>query len=159
MLQLINRIKTARFLAISAFCAIAFSFSTKPGGEGFEIYLNNKLVMQRFGNEMNKVQTLVLDPAAADAALTIKYHHCGKVGKNRYSTIKNDQDKILKEWRYTDVTYAYGAMDCKVKDIITLQKAGAGQLRLYYASSELPNGRQLATIAVSKESKSKNLTR
>ena len=46
-------IKKAAILLMMAFTL--FSFSTLPGGEGFEVYLNNKIIMQRFGNQLSQL--------------------------------------------------------------------------------------------------------
>ncbi len=128
-----------------AICATLFSFINRPGGEGFEIYLNNKVVLQQFGKEMNSVKNLQLTQSSATDKLTIKYHHCGRIGKNRVVTVKDAQNKVLKEFRYVDVATPVAAMTVDVKDILTLKKAN-NQLKLYYSSSELPNGRMLALI-------------
>jgi hypothetical protein len=137
-------------------CFTLFSFTDHKGGEGFEIFLNNKLVLQQFGNQVNNVKSLQLDQFSANDELIIKYYHCGKVGKNRSITIKDGQNKILKEWHFADVETANAAMTCKVKDIPGLKKGnGTVTLNLYYSSSELPKGRQLASIVA----ESKNLAR
>lgn len=137
-------IKKAAILLMMAFTL--FSFSTLPGGEGFEVYLNNKIIMQRFGNQLNSPQTIQLSDASANDEITIKYHHCGRVGKNRVLTIKDGQDKVLKEIRFADVNVPVSGMSCKVKDIISLKKDNNNILKLYYSSTELPNGRLLASI-------------
>lgn len=132
---------------VMAVASIAFfSFTNKPGGEGFEIYLNNKVVLQQFGSKMDDIKSLLVNQGSADQ-LSIKYHHCGRAGKNRTVTVKDSQNKILKEWKYADVKDAYAAMNCNVKDITVLKKQN-GALKLYYSSSELPNGRLLALIEV-----------
>lgn len=138
-------------------CASLFSFTTRVsevvssrinfGGEGFEIYINDKLVLQQFGKEMNSVKSLQLDQSQSSGQLAIKYYHCGQAGKNRMISIKDEQDKILKEWHFTDAGKGDGKMCCSVKDIFALPKLKAGmKLNLYYASAELPNGRLLAII-------------
>lgn len=137
-------IKKAAILLMMAFTL--FSFSTLPGGEGFEVYLNNKIIMQRFGNQLNSPQSIQLSDAAANDEITIKYHHCGRVGKNRVLTVKDSQDKMLKEIRFADVNVPVSGMSCKVKDIISLKKGNNNILKLYYSSTELPNGRLLASI-------------
>ncbi len=148
MLPIISKAKTAIMLALPIlFTTLLSSFSVKPGGEGFEIYLDNKLVMQRFGKDINTVQNLQLDQQFANAQLTVKYHHCGRVGKNRIITIKDGQDKTLKEWRFKNVQDAYASMGCNVKDILSLKKTSS-TMKLYYSSTELPKGRLLASIVI-----------
>lgn len=126
-----------------------FSFCSNPGGEGFEISLNNKVVLQQFGSNMDDVKSLRVNGNAANGQLTIKYHHCGRVGKNRTVTIKDSQNKLVKEWKFADVKDAYAPMNCTIKDIIALKKQNGGALKLYYSSSELPNGRLLAFLELS----------
>ena len=126
--------------------ATLLSFSPKPGGEGFEIFLNNKVLIQRFGSDINTINSLQLNQSAASDQLIIKYHHCGKVGKNRIITVKDGQNNVLKEFRYADVSTPVAAMSLPVKDILGLKKGNANTLKLYYTSSELPNGRVLANI-------------
>ena len=136
--------KSGLFMAAIITIVSLLSFSYKPGGEGFEIYLNNKLLVQRFGQEMNTVQTISLDDLTPNDQLRVRYHHCGKAGKNRQITIRNNDNKILKEWKYTDRDVA-SSMICPLNDILSLKKANA-TLKLYYSSGELPEGRQLAAI-------------
>ncbi len=137
---------TSRTLALAVTVAMLASFTAKPGGEGFEIYLNNKIVLQQYGNEMNTVKSLQLNQSSADDKLTIKYHHCGKIGKNRVVTIKDGQNKVLKVFRFTDAPVPVSAMSVQVKDILDLKKGSNSTLNLYYSSSELPGGRMLAAI-------------
>lgn len=122
------------------------SFSSKFGGEGFEISLNSKVVVQRFGNDMNTVKSLQLNQSSSNDQLTIKYHHCGKVGKNRVVTIKDGQNNVLKEFRYSDATTPVAAMALPVNDILKLKKGSNSSVKLYYSSSELPAGRMLVSI-------------
>jgi hypothetical protein len=134
--------KTMMLVAISA---TLFSFSPKPGGEGFEISMNNKVLIQRFGTDINTLNSLPLTQAATNDQLIIKYYHCGKVGKNRMITIKDGQNNVLKEFHYADGQSTQSAMSLPVKNILELKKSNTG-LKLYYSSSELPNGRLLTSI-------------
>jgi hypothetical protein len=136
-------IKTMMLVAISA---TILSFSPKPGGEGFEISLNNKIMLQRFGNEMNSIQSLQLNQLGINDQLTIKYYHCGKTGKNRIITIRDGQNNLLKEFHYRDAASVSDAMELPVKDILSLKKGSSITVKLFYASSELPNGRMLTSL-------------
>jgi len=135
----------SKTMALLAICTAFVAFSPKPGGEGFEIYLNNKVILQQYGSDINTAKSLQLPQASADDKLVIKYHHCGRVGKNRIVTIRDGQNKILKEFRFADSPAPVSAMSIKVKDITSLKK-GTGNLKLYYTSTELPNGRMLASL-------------
>ena len=148
---MLSFIKSKIVLLAALVTASTILLSFKPaGGEGFEIYLNNKLVMQRFGNQINDVQELQLDRPGPDDKLVVKYHHCGKVGKNRIITIRNENNEVLKEWRYADAATPVSAMSCRMNEIMSLEKIKASELKLYYSSSELPKGRQLASISFRK---------
>lgn len=140
----------AKAFALLLISTALFSFTSLPGGEGFEVYLNNKLVLQCYGNQMNTPQVLrFTEGFSAKDELSIKYHHCGKVGKNRVLTVRNEDDKILKEIRFADSDNASAAMHCKVTEILGLKKGDNSVLKLYYASSELPRGRLLASLVTS----------
>lgn len=150
-------------LLMAALSLTLFSFTIKisrtvfgsmatAGGEGFEIYLNNKLVLQQFGKEMNTVKTLYLDQRTGNGELAIRYFHCGRSGNNRVVMIKDEQRNVLKEWRFNNVKDASAKMCCNVKEILSLPKLKAGKkLNLFYASSEIPEGRLLAILAPANE--------
>ena len=128
-------------------CAALFSFSSKKGGDSFEIMLNGKRVLQQFVYASKGVQTIQLAATSDNDKLDIYYSHCGQVGKNRYITIKNEKDQPIKVWKFADAVDKNGAMSFKLKDILSLRKNKTDKLNLFYNSSELPAGRTLATIA------------
>ena len=68
----------SKTLAFVAFLATLFSFTPNFGGEGFEISLNGKVVLQQFGKEMEVLKTIQLNSASPDDKLTIqrqdRYH-------------------------------------------------------------------------------------
>ena len=138
----------SKIFALVAIAATLLSFkaNSPAGGEGFEIYVNGKVVIQRFNKEVEVVKTLQLNPAAPGDKITFRYYHCGLVGKNRFVTIKNADGSPLKVWYYTDAAAPAGDMSCTVKDLLSLQKNKSGTLKIFYSSSELPKGRQLVDI-------------
>jgi hypothetical protein len=143
----------SKSLTMFAIAVTLLSFSTNPskaykfGGEGFEILLNGKVVLQQFGKDMNVVKNLRLSAASPGDKLTVRYHHCGQAGKNRTITVKDPQNKLLKEWRFNDVQRAAADMSCPMQDLLTLKKGTENIFKLYYSSDELPAGRQLALIS------------
>ena len=109
----INYQPTILFVLLLALSGVLFSFSVKTveaissyksnfGGEGFEVYLNDKLVLQQYGEKMNIVKTVELDQSAGNGELAIRYYHCGRPGKSRVVTIKDEKNVVLKEWRFGD---------------------------------------------------------
>ncbi|HEY6502341.1 MAG TPA: hypothetical protein VIZ28_00070 [Chitinophagaceae bacterium] len=159
MQQITRRTKAIVAMTFITLSLILSSFSSNKGGEGFEIYLNNKVVLQQFGNQMNTVKSIHLDQRFSNDQLVIKYHHCGQVGKNRSIVIRDAENKTLKEWKFANVSatnlVSDAAMACKVKDILSLQKNNPGKLSLYYSSNELPKGRLLANIVTEGLAKTK----
>lgn len=135
--------KTFALVAIAA-TLLSFTANSPAGGEGFEIFVNGKVVLQRFNKEVEVVKTLQLNPAAPGDKISFRYYHCGQVGKNRLVTIKNADGSPLKVWSYTNA--ATGDMSCTVKDLLSLQKAKSSALKIFYSSSELPKGRELVDI-------------
>ena len=68
-----------RAMMLVATAAALLSFSYNFGGEGFEILLNGKPLLQQFGKDMNSVKNLQLSQVLATDKLTIRYYHCGRV--------------------------------------------------------------------------------
>jgi hypothetical protein len=124
------------------------SFSEPKGGDHFEIWLNNKMVIQQFLHGDKQLKTLVLQESNYNDNLVIKYSHCGKTGRDRSITLKDAQDRVVKSWTYSNATGSNMAMSCPVKEIMDLQKTkGNLTLRLFYTSAELPNGYLLVAVA------------
>ena len=128
-------------------CATLFSFSSKTGGDSFEIILNGKRVLHQLVYASKGVQTIQLTQTSDNDKLDIYYNHCGQVGKNRYIAIKNEKDEPIKVWKFADAVDKNGAMSFNLKDILSLRKNKTDKLNLFYSSSELPAGKTLATIA------------
>lgn len=147
-----NRI-AAKTLALLALCATLFSFSSYRGGDSFSIYLNNKLVFEQHVSMKEGVKSFELGKANYNDQLSIFYSHCGKPGQGRSIAIKDENNKTLKEWKFGDGTSSKSSMNCKVGDILDLQKNKEGKLQLYYSSKELPKGHLLAAIVVGEKGK------
>jgi hypothetical protein len=129
-----------------AFAALSLSSFTSPkGGECFEIYQDSKLVLQRCGKDIEKVQTISLSNTAG-SELTVKYFHCGQAGKDRVLALKSSDGKLLKEWKFTNTSDNNYAMKCGVKEIFSVKVANQSGLKLYYTSTEKPEGKLLAII-------------
>jgi len=136
----------SKSIAVLAVAFALLSFSSPFGGEGFEISVNGKVVLQKYGKNINDAQTINLSDNSLNDKLTIRYYHCGKVAKNRFITIKDGEDNAIKVWRFKDAETATGDMSCSVKDVLSLSKGGNTIFKIYYASSELPEGRMLTKL-------------
>jgi hypothetical protein len=138
----------SKAFALVAIAATLFSFTTNFGGEGFEILVNGKAVLQKFGGDLDKVNVLQLGKTQSTDKLTFRYYHCGRVGKNRIVTIKDGKDNVVKVWQFKDVPTPVGDMSCTMQDLLSLQKNGNTTFKIWYSSSELPKGRQLVSVVL-----------
>ena len=142
--------KAKQFLTmvlLAAASSFIYSFVTPMGGEGFEIYLDNKLVLQQFNREMKEKKNIQLTAANSKSELKVKYYHCGMAGKSRTLQLKNADQKTLKQWQFDNSEGKNFAISVAVKDILSSQEqAGSSTIYLYYSSKEAPQGRLLAGI-------------
>ena len=136
-------------------CSFAF-FSFTPnkwGGEGFRIYLDDKLVTEKYGSDILTANTITLNETTAQSKISVQYFHCGKVGKNRIVTLKDMNDKIVKEWKFLDDKSPAPLMHCRVTNLSHQLTGKTRALKLYYSSTELQTERLLAKLEM-KSSKS-----
>ncbi len=131
-------------------CSILFSFSaTMPGAHSFQVYLDNKLVIDQYVNSKMAAPKLLLDPVENHDQLIVKYNECGRTVTGRTITIKDGNDKVLKYWRFEGSSTGYeNPMAFRVKDITALKQKGRNSLKLYYSSKEFPEGQQIANLVI-----------
>lgn len=144
--------KKIRTILLLALATSLFAFSSKFGGESYQIYLNKKLLVKEFVSMNHATQSFSLDKSTYNQEVDIYYSHCGQVGKDRTITIKDD-NKVLKQIHYADFTGKNSGMSFHVSDFVNWDKRPADQLSIYYSSKEIPNGRLLATINLMGESR------
>jgi hypothetical protein len=143
MKQLLKQAAALLFLATGL--TVFSSFTSPTGGECFEIHQDGKLVLQRCGKDIDKVQTINLSNTAS-SELTVKYFHCGQPGKDRVLALKTNDGVLLKEWKFTNTSGRNYEMTCGVKEILSVTVANSSNLKLYYTSAEKPEGKLLAVI-------------
>lgn len=132
-------------LAAITITIILSSFSSAPGGEGFEVYKNNTLLLQQFGNNMKNIKTLSLDNIRPTDKLTIKYFHCGKTGKNRHIIVRGGNNAELKNWQYANMISKDEGMSFHPADIIRNNK-NTDKVNVYYTSEEMPEEKLLVML-------------
>jgi len=143
----------ASFLMLCFFTCLS-SFLNKMGGDSFEVYINKKLAIQQYVARGEAVKSLQLDQTNYNDEIEVYYSHCGQTGTGRVISLRDNQNKVLKEWRFQDTPGAKTSMTCNVKDILSMQKLNGGStLQLYYFSHELPGGRLLAAIVAGNAAK------
>lgn len=139
----------AKSIALITFSLTLFSISAFAGGDSYTIYLNNKLILKEYVYRASlTLKDLQLNQSNANDMLVINYNHCGTVGKGRSIAIKDEQGKVLKEWKFADAEGSDAGMRIPVKDLLVLEKnSGKNALNIYYYSSQLlPKGKALASI-------------
>lgn len=136
---------TARTVVLASLFITAFAFTSKAGGDVFEIYLNNKLLVRQFMHEPLDLKTLALTQANINDELVVYYNHCGTVGKGRSIAVKDPKGNIIKQWKFADTKDKKGPMTIAVRELLQLEKK-SGQLNMYYTSQELPKGQLLTAF-------------
>ncbi len=151
MKQLIGKPKKAFLLAICGFCMFILSSSAPYGGDSFEIYLNQKLVIQQALHADKSVKELSLQTNNYNDQLKVSFSHCGKIGEGRSLALKGKDNRVVKQWKFADGTSSSRYMSFSVKELIDVQKANAAEkLNLVYSSKELPKGYILASVNIGK---------
>lgn len=142
--------KSLLMLSVLAIVSFFCSFTSPAGGEGFEIYLDNRLVIQQFNQDMKNLKLLPLNASNASSELKVKFYHCGMIGKNRSLSLKDAKNTVLKQWQFSNEAGKNFAISVPVNEVLALQKkAGNPTLYLYYSSREVSAGRLLAGIVSS----------
>jgi hypothetical protein len=147
--------KNLRFLAYGILGVIVslaiFSFGTPAGADNFQIYLDKKLVVQEFVHLIKKPQTINLQAAHQNSQIDVYYNHCGELGKSRTIVLKDNQNRVLREFHFKD---GNKFMTCKVSAFVDFKKKDAiPAIHLYYAAKQSPEPRLLANIMVNASDK------
>lgn len=139
-------VKAFSFAALSL-----ITFIAKAGGDSYQIYLNNKLILKQYVVQPLNIKSLQLDKANFNDQLVIIYSHCGQTGKGRSIAIKDNNGKILKEWKFANATGSNETMVIPAKELLQLAKNNTiTHLTLYYTAQQLPKGRMLTSVDLGK---------
>jgi hypothetical protein len=142
-----TNIKKMMLFGLMAATVMLFSFISPRGGESFEIYLNGKMIVQQAVYSDKSVRSVQLTSTSPNDKLEVYYNHCGQTGKNRAISIKDENGKILKIWKFADAS-GRSAMTIVLKDIYGVEKPGQNKFSIFYSSKELPDGRSLAMVSL-----------
>lgn len=142
--------------AIAGISILLMSFSSFPGGDKFEIYINNKLILEQYVAMKTGPKFLTLHASNYNDKIEVFYSHCGKTGTDRKIVIRDANNKIIRKWEFANATNGNNIMSWKVREIMDLQNRKDHQdLRLFYQSNEIPQERLLATIVMANRSYAK----
>lgn len=144
--------KNILFSWVGALFGVALSFvlsgfSATTGAHSVQVYLDNKLVIDQYINQKAVAAKLDLERAENQSQLIVKYSECGRTVTGRKITIKDNDDKVLKEWKFEEPSAGFQeSMPCPVKDILALKTKKSNTLKLYYSSNDFPQGQQIAYL-------------
>lgn len=127
------------------------SFVAMPGAHSFQVYFDSKMVADQYvGASKTPTPRLIVDGSEKITDLVVRYNECNKpVSGGRTLTIKDENDKFLKEWKFEGATQGLkDPMVCKMKDVLGLAKGKAATLKLYYSSNEFTEGTQIAYLII-----------
>jgi hypothetical protein len=143
MKQKLNR----RFISLLSFAILSLSsFALRPGGDIYEIYLNNQLLTKQYSTHPLGMKTLHLSKANAADRLVVFYLHCGTIGKARKLYLRNDAGQVMKEWKFTDASGKDEGMVIPVKEILQVEERANSALSLFYSSNLMPEGKSLTAL-------------
>jgi hypothetical protein len=132
---------------LAVFCLSLISFSPRPGGENYRIYINKKLVMEKFVSNNMTAAYMTLTQGNVNDKIEIMYNHCGQTGTSRHIVLKDENNRVVKDLKFADAKGADIMMSFQAKEILSLQKGDKPpRLKLYYSSKEMPSGKLLATL-------------
>jgi hypothetical protein len=138
--------KKVLICVLLASALVNLSFTARFGLDGYEIYLNNKLLLKQYVNQPLNLRVLNLDKAKETDQLQIVYRHCHKdngPGTGRSITLRDENGNTLREWHFTDASQ----MTIGIKDLLQAAKKAAGrELSLVYLSRELNKGEMLSSV-------------
>ena len=154
MLKINRKSIGAKALVLLALFATLTSFSGNWGGDSYQVYVNGKLILEQYVHNQKGVKTIALQQANTNDQVSIVYSHCGASGKSRTISVRDANNKVLKQWTFDDAATGTktAMMSCKAVEILNVKKtSGLDRLNLFYTSKELPEGKLLAYIITARD--------
>ena len=135
-----------------ALCSILFAFSGLTGAHNVQVYLDDELVIDHYVDSRTITPKILVDPAENYGQLIVKYNECGRTVTGRVITIKTEENKVLKEWRFEGSSSGLAnPMQISVKEITSLKQKGSNSVNLFYSSDDFREGQQIASLVLSGE--------
>ncbi len=142
----INLRSTATNLFVVLASIVLCSFALVPGGASYEVYLNNQLVMKEhlYGRKVVPALPLNITSSSQDE-LALTFNNCGKIDTSRKISLKDDEDKTMKEWTFADSPDLKNQMRIKVNEITAFRNKHS-TAKLVYSSRELRDGIHIVNL-------------
>lgn len=145
MKTLDTRAWLAGFVSVAAL--VLMSFTPRLGGYSYTIHLNNKQVSEHYLTSKFETPTLSLTNNDLKGTLTIYFNECGEIGKGRKLSLRDANQKTLKEWSYANSITKHDPMDVSLSDISSL--LASGKVAIYYSSERVTKPQVIANLATS----------
>jgi len=143
----------SRALVLMVFFISFAAMNAKAGGDGYEIYLNNKLILKQYQGQSLSLTSLVLSQSNLNDKLVICYTRCNvpdNSGKSRSITLKDNNGTVLKVWTFNNLPGDKGSMSIPVREILDLQKKiGEKPITIYYAAQDHASTQILPSLQLS----------
>lgn len=127
-----------------AFCLL-LSFTLRPGGYSYTLHLNSKVVGEHYLTSSFQTPTLALTNQNLTGTLSVYFNECGQIGQDRKLSLRNAEQKILKEWSFANSTTKHDAMEVNLKEVSGL--LNSGKVGIYYASERLNKPQIMAYLS------------
>lgn len=135
---------------------VSFVSTNDFGGHSVQVYLDSKLVLDQHINYKAEAPKLTLNPTEKFNQMIVKYNECGRTVTGRKLTLKDTDNKVLKEWSFQGESTGFqGSMACKMSEILAVKPKADKTLKLYYSSTEFPEGQQVAYLYIGDNSTAK----
>jgi hypothetical protein len=119
-----------------------------PGGDSFELYVQDKLIVRYFYASKTPVPTVRLGQDAVRGTVALTFSHCGRTDTQRQITARDASGKVIKVWSFPNAGGKTGNRMTLTWDGI--QKRNP-TMSLYYQAQEFPDEALLAHIIFTDE--------
>jgi hypothetical protein len=143
-------------LAIAVICLLS-AFTTRPGGYGYTVHLNNKLVGEYYLTSTHQTPTVAVQNADLKSNLGIYFNECGSIGAGRKLSVRSADQKTLKEWSFSNSTTKHDAMEVSIQDVGSL--LSSGKVAIYYTSERVTKPQLLIYLSTETIAKGKSSSR
>ncbi|MGC4034562.1 MAG: hypothetical protein QM764_01285 [Chitinophagaceae bacterium] len=160
MINIILKSRIIKSIILVCLFFSGFHGVSKAGGITFEIYLNNKLLLnQRYNKIIEGSPDLQFASANKNDNLHIFFRSCGVSSSTRSVGIKTENNELLKKWDFANSTSSDLSMTIPISEIMDLQKQKPGStLKLFYFSpDQFRDGYMLASVLSNKTNTASNL--
>ncbi len=141
--------KATRPFLLAVLWILGSQFSARAGVDTYQIYLNDKLILQQSVLNPLSLSTLPITKANANDKLVIYYSQCNapnKIGKGRSLVIKDASGNMVKEWKFTD-SEGSSRMEIPVKELLALEnKFASNTLTIYYTAQGMAKEQKLISL-------------